>query len=99
MKRSKTHTRPALEFDLHVDDRLPDELGFHCLYRIEAGRGVIVHSPNCPAVDMAFAKAQLESARQGVEPLSVEEFLSVYTEERPAFWGWSGYLAGRVHSF
>ncbi len=79
MKRTKSSTRRELEFDLRVDDRLPQELGFHCLYRIHCGKGLIIHSPNCPAADMAFAKAQLESVWHGVEPLSVEEFLAVYT--------------------
>ncbi len=79
MKRTKSSTRRELEFDLHVNEKLPHE-GVHCLFGISGGRGRIVHSPECPAVDMAFAKAQLESAWQGVEPLSVEEFLSVYTE-------------------
>ena len=80
VKRSKTHTRPAIEFDLRVDDRLPDELGFHCLYRIEAGRGGIVHSPNCPARDMAIAKGQLERVWRGVAPLSQEDLVASYTE-------------------
>ncbi len=69
MKRSKPYRKPALEFDLHVDDRLPHEFGFHCLYRIHCGKGLIIHSPNCPAADMAFAKAQLERVWRGEAPL------------------------------
>ncbi len=68
MKRTKTYTRPALEFDLKETDRLPNELGVHCLYHIKAGRGVIVHSPECPAADLAAAKTQLENMWRVLAP-------------------------------
>ncbi len=61
MKRTKSNTKRELEFDLRETDRLPNELGVHCLYHIQAGRGVIVHSPDCPAADMAVARGQLKN--------------------------------------
>ena len=68
MKRTKSSTMRELEFDLRETDRLPNELGVHCLYHIQAGRGVIVHSPECPAADLAAAKAQLENMWRVLAP-------------------------------
>ena len=68
MKRSKTYKRPALEFDLKKTDQLPNKLGVHCLYHIQEGRGVIVHSPECPAADLAAAKEQLENMWRVLAP-------------------------------
>ncbi len=61
MKRTESNTKRELEFDIRKTDRLPNELGVHCLYHIQAGRGVIAHSHECPAADLAAAKAQLEN--------------------------------------
>ena len=68
MKRSKSNTRRELEFDLRETDRLPNERGVHCLYHIQEGRGVIVHSPECPAADLAAAKEQLENMWRVLAP-------------------------------
>ena len=67
MKRTKTYTRPALEFELRKTDWLPHE-GVHCRYHIQGGKGVIVHSPECPAADLAAAKRQLENMWRVLAP-------------------------------
>jgi hypothetical protein len=68
VKRTESNTKRELEFDLRETDRLPNELGVHCLYHIQAGRGVIAHSPECPAADLAAAKAQLENMWRVLAP-------------------------------
>ena len=68
MKRSKPYTRPALEFDIHVTKKLPD-YGMHCIFRLHGGRGKIFHSPECPAAEITWGKAQLERVWRGEAPL------------------------------
>ncbi len=67
MKRTKSSTRPALEFELRKTDRLP-HAGVHCYYYIKGDKGVIVHSPDCPAADLAAAKTQLENMWRVLAP-------------------------------
>ncbi len=80
MKRTKTYRRPALEFNLRETDRLPHE-GVHSLYHIQGGKGIIVHSHECPAADLAAAKRQLENMWQILAPLSAQELAAADREQ------------------
>jgi len=53
-------TKQGLEFDLFVSEGLPID-GTHCVGRVQGGRGVIVHSLECPDADMAAMRAMLEA--------------------------------------
>jgi len=54
-------TKQGLEFDLFVSEGLPID-GTHCVGRVQGkGRGVIVHSQECPEEDLAAMRAMLEA--------------------------------------
>ncbi len=54
-------TKQGLEFELHVSEELPLD-GTHCVGRVQGkGRGVIVHSRECPEADLAAMRAMLEA--------------------------------------
>jgi (p)ppGpp synthase/HD superfamily hydrolase len=61
MERSaeQTEAKQGLEFELAVSDDLPFE-GTHCIGRVHKGRGLIVHSRDCPEAEMAALRAMLE---------------------------------------
>ncbi len=58
----RTETKRSLEFDLYVSEDLPLD-GTHCVGRVYEGRGTIVHSHECPEVDLAALRSMLEPDR------------------------------------
>jgi len=69
MEQTEGHAKRVLEFDLRETDALPKN-GAHCTYRfLNDGKGVIFHSPDCPASDLAEAKEQLEKVWQEIQGL------------------------------
>ena len=53
-------TKQGLEFELHVSEELPLD-GTHCVGRVQGGRGLIVHSHECPEADLAAMRSMLEA--------------------------------------
>jgi len=60
VRQTETSAKRGLEFDLFPSEDLPLD-GTHCVGRVQGGRGMIVHSHECPEADLTAMRAMLEA--------------------------------------